>query len=206
LNSENANRVFILIGDGQIVASCAYTLFNIPSFAEAESTNSRIAGISLVITHPNYRGRGFSKRLMFECEEQARSEGAFLSLLWSDLYDFYSKLGYCLGGQELQWNITDTQKEILIPYKTTRNLDEIQSLYPDQSIFPKRDWTQYKKFTELKNFEIIVPQPNGLTNAYIMIGKGRDLKNCIHEFGGDPQQIIQLIRSYQYTERQKLAL
>lgn len=53
-----------------------------------------LGGIGSVATHPEYRGRGLARDLLLEREQYLRDEGFPLGLLFTDIPEFYAKLGW----------------------------------------------------------------------------------------------------------------
>ena len=98
LHSSNQRRVLFIEEDGQPVATTAWRPFEMKN-------GMRIACIGLVCTHKDHRKKGYSKQLLEEAEKMAIKEKSVLTVLWSDLVDFYFKLGYALCGSEITWNL-----------------------------------------------------------------------------------------------------
>jgi GNAT superfamily N-acetyltransferase len=73
----------------------------------------RSAGIGLVVTDPGEQRRGYGYRLQQEIERRAQDDGALVTVLWSDLVQFYTKLGYLVAGTELQWQLDKQELELL---------------------------------------------------------------------------------------------
>ena len=60
----------------------------------------RMAGISGVCTHPDYRRQGIGSSAMLYCLDRMRAQGAHLGLLWTPVPDWYRKFGWEQAGAE----------------------------------------------------------------------------------------------------------
>jgi hypothetical protein len=177
---------------GKIVSTASYKIFNFPKL------NLKIAGIGLVVTHPEFRKQRHSQSIQEKIELQAISEGATLAILWSDLEDFYKGQGYWPSGTEFQWDARDIDLQIPLPkaWHVLRisHFERIQKLY-NENWGPERDWSQYASFLNLPDtfgYECI--NDKGECIAYCLLGKGRDLRNSIHEVGGSFEGILLCIQ------------
>ena len=97
-----------------------------------------------------------------EIERRAhQKDRALFSVLWSDLVQFYSKLGYVAAGSEIQWQL-DTKEIETISAKMLQEKDDwsrfiirpllnfksVEKLYTTLNIGPKRDFAFYESLID----------------------------------------------------------
>lgn len=88
----------------------------------------KVAAIGSVVTDPDHRNQGLSNKIIENCLMSAEQEGADFAILWTDLYDFYRKMGfdwyrnqYCYrdrsSGNNLWLKVSEFQKKFrLTPF------------------------------------------------------------------------------------------
>jgi predicted acetyltransferase len=54
----------------------------------------KVAGIGSVVTSSEHRNRGLSRTIIDNCLTAAREHGSDFAILWTNLYDFYRKMGF----------------------------------------------------------------------------------------------------------------
>ncbi len=202
-SNEASQRLALLEGD-RLVATTAYRLFEFPG-------QLRVAALGLVVTHPDFRGRGHAAKLLAEGESRARAQGAALAALWSDLLNFYTKQGYLVGGTELQWTLDAEGYSLLrarlraeVPATTSyrvrplANFDEIAAL--GEGLGPRRESRHYDAFIALADTELFVAEDaSGRAKAWAFRGKGRDLRDTLHEIRGATSAVAPLLAHFAKT-------
>jgi GNAT superfamily N-acetyltransferase len=198
LNSANESRVWICVTNDQVVATSSWRPFE--AHIPGRSNTIKCAGIGLVVTDPGHRKKGFAASLQKHIEDSATKEGALLSLLWSDLHDFYMKQGFLPAGTEYMWSIP--KKEIKAPtdhpnFNVTKltDISEIAPLYEAQKHGPQRDWNLYNTLLQLSDTYGWVAKDTQSHKpiAYALMGKARDLRNTLHELIGDAKAVPSLL-------------
>lgn len=92
----------------------------------------RLGGIGSVATHPEYRGRGLARDLLLEREQYMRDEGFPLGLLFTDIPEFYAKLGWValpLRQFQLQFADGPVDSAFRIREFGPEDLDAIRALF-----------------------------------------------------------------------------
>jgi len=194
LSPANESRLWICLRGENVVACTSWRPFEVQIPGRPEPLNC--AGVGLVVTDPVHRKKGYAAALQKHIEDAARKDGMLLSLLWSDLHDFYMKQGFLPAGTEYMWSVSP--KEIREPQahdgfsvNKLTNLADIAPLYEAQKLGPRRNWQQYAPLLELSDTYGWVARDNAshAPIAYGLMGKARDLRNTVHELAGDPEAI-----------------
>lgn len=194
LNPQNAARnLFLELADGSVVASVSYRIFEmrVPHHPE----NLRVAGIGLVVTDQSHEGRGYASELLAEAERRALSEGAVLAWLWSDHQEFYEKRDYILAGTNCEWTCAPGTL-LATPHpgvQRAQSLHEMLALYESLGLGPERKLSDYAPFLQLPNTDFWILEEAGKTLAYAVVGKGRDLRDYLHECVGEVDAARQLL-------------
>ena len=166
-------------------------------FAEMQTGagSEKIALIGAVATDEKYRGQGHSTALLKEALKRIDAAKYSWSFLWGSEHAFYGKLGFQLYGVQARARLSDLEVQ-------SRNLisKSIQSGFTDE-IFKAlcntkigirlkaedRTWIAQQKTVKWYYLE----KPF----AFIAYEKGMDLKNIVHEMGGDLNGIQTLLYS-----------
>lgn len=198
LNPQNHSRIWICVQDDQVISTSSWRFFDV--VIPGRSKTLPCAGVGLVVTDSAHRKKGYAAKLQTLIEKAAVAEGALLSLLWSDLHDFYMKQGYLPAGTEYMWTIDKKDIHALSPDETVKitklnSLNEIISIYESQKQGPKRNWPQYNTLLELSDTYgwIAKDATTHTVLGYALMGKARDLRNTVHEICGDPRSIEPLL-------------
>ncbi len=160
----------------------------------------KVAAIGSVVTNPLHRNKGFSKQVLEDCIENARKHGCDFAILWSNLYDFYRKLGFELAGTEILLNVPQTFKCVDVPglrFVNSNKVDPeaILRLYSQHSTGSIRTTDEIRKFLNIPNARVFTAwDEQNVLQAYAVEGKGADLEGYIHEWGGNVSKLLPLIR------------
>lgn len=92
--TSNLSNVCVAKHAGRVVHACAVFYHNVA----ASGGRVRVAGLSGVCTHPDYRRYGLGSRAMLYCLDQMRAHGAHLGLLGTGIPDWYRKFGWERAG------------------------------------------------------------------------------------------------------------
>lgn len=160
----------------------------------------KIAAIGSVVTNPLYRNQGFSKQVLEDCIDGARKHGCDFAILWTDLYDFYRKLGFELAGSEVSLTVPQNFKCADVPglrfVNSTRvDPEAILRLYSQHSTGSVRTVDEIRKFLNIPNTRVFTAwDEKSVLQAYAVEGKGADLEGYIHEWGGGVSKLLPLIK------------
>lgn len=169
----------------------------------------KVAALGLVVTQTSERKKGLSRKLILEAEKRAHADNCALICLWSSLLDFYTKLGYVLASSEISWELgtassllergKDWGSEHKIRPLTAVDIPALLALYAEDSIGPARDAIIFERqFAQSDSLALGIEDSEGL-KAYALAGKGRDLRNVIHEIVGDPALFAPLLAEMSET-------
>jgi predicted acetyltransferase len=65
----------------------------------------KVGCIGSVVTSEKHRNQGLSKDVIQNCLDEITAQGCDFALLWSNLFEFYSRMGFTLAGSELSFLI-----------------------------------------------------------------------------------------------------
>ncbi len=65
----------------------------------------KMAAIGSVVTNPLHRNQGLSQAVLEDCNRWRSQHGCDFAILWTNLHDFYRKLGFELAGTEISMNV-----------------------------------------------------------------------------------------------------
>ncbi len=165
-----------------------------------------------VATAESHRGRGLMKDLMDTLEQEAQKKGLSALILWSDLSEFYHRLGFESLGKEFHFSFETMDLEPLtdIQVKQTKLQDIDRTLlqkllalrYPISRTL-QRSLSDYEQLIHIPSMELYTAWKNDNLCAFGWIGKGADMSGVIHEWGAqEPEMMIDL--SSEISKSQKL--
>jgi GNAT superfamily N-acetyltransferase len=165
----------------------------------------KVGAIGSVVTDESYRGQGLSRQIMESCLAEARAQDCDIAVLWTQLYDFYRKLGFELAGFEESFVIDrpledGTSKNVggkgppLIFKKGAQVAPEaILRVYQKHTVQTHRTAEDVRRFLQIPRARVYTAwDPQGSLEAYAVEGKGADLTNYIHEWSGSVPALFSL--------------
>jgi GNAT superfamily N-acetyltransferase len=214
LAPENASRNLFIIDESlpknsfpywPVVAAASFKPYEF--HFKGRPIPMRCAGIGLVVTSPEHQRKGYGYIIQNEIEKRAHDQdGALFTVLWSDLVQFYSKLGYVAAGTEMQWQLDKQDLDLLkkrlnaeLPttgqfhIRPLHNLSATKELYQNFGVGPARNFEDYSGLLDLPNtlsLGAYISDPQHIHPklvAYAHMGKARDLRDTLHEFVGNPK-------------------
>jgi len=167
----------------------------------------KVGAIGSVVTNEAHRNQGLSTQIIEDCLAQAERQQCDIAILWTDLYDFYRRLGFELAGTEISVVV---EEEFQAPDPTLRlskdskvAAEALHRLYSTHSVNSIRTVEETRKFLSIPQTQVYTAwDSSGQLAAYAVEGKGVDLSNYIHEWGGSVTAILTLL-SYIRREKQK---
>lgn len=172
----------------------------------------KVAAIGSVVTSPKHRNQGFSRQILDECVHAARAHGCDFAILWTNLYDFYRKLGFELGGTEISLTLPTEFKCEEVPglrfMNSTRvDPEALLRLYSMHTTGSVRTVDEIRKFLSIPNMRVYTAwdMQNSL-QAYAVEGKGADLDGYIHEWGGGVSKLLPLIQYAIQEQKRRLTV
>jgi GNAT superfamily N-acetyltransferase len=160
-----------------------------PLIIKTPSGLFKVAGIGSVVTSSEHRNQGLSKQIIDSCLTSATDHGCDFAILWTNIYEFYRKLGFELGGSEISILI---ERELPADTSGLRFMESnkvapeaIQRLYVQHTVTSLRTLEETRKYLQIPNMRIYTAwDDKNVLKAYAIEGKGADLNGYIHEWGG----------------------
>jgi len=167
----------------------------------------RVGLLGSVVTTPEYRGQGLASRLVKEALELLRRRGALICLLWSEANAFYESFGFHRAGREWDFKLsplhlpppTDTG---IVDYDPVRHAYAVWHLYGRHDVKLDRSLEEHKRLCSIPKSRIFVAEREGTPTAYIVVNKGADFENYVHEWGGEVDEVR---RTLAWVQRQRFA-
>lgn len=194
ITQSNRGNMRIIKEQGQVLAHALLKYH----FIKTPIGLFKVGAIGSVVTHPAHRGRGLSHAILTECLETAQREACDFVILWSNLHDFYRKVGFELGGSEVAlWLDQDVQ----VPNENLRFVqshqispEALQRLYSQHTVGSMRSVEEIRKYLTIPGMRVFTAWDSmNQLQAYAIEGKGVDLKNYIHEWGGGVSKLLPLL-------------
>lgn len=191
--AENAQRSFAIgADDGTLAAHAAWR----PVALRSGEQRIEAAGIGLVATAPELRGRGLAQRVVAHCIADALRAGAELAFMFGELTPLYARLGFARAGRERITRV-DPAACARDPRVATGCPDDAPRLLPlleRHALRAERSALDFARVLAVGGTHAYLLLERGSVLAYCVEGKGRDLEGVIHEWAGEPANIEALIR------------
>ena len=200
-NRHNLNNIRVFVEDGKILSHAV--IKNL--IVKTPMTIFKVAGIGSVVTSPEHRMKGYSQQVIQSCLDEASKQGADIAILWTDLYDFYRKMDFELSGTEIALIISKelevSSKGLKINKSNKVDPNAILNLYSQHSIGSMRTANEIFNYMQIPNTQLYTAwDENNNLKAYAVEGRGADLSNYIHEWGGGVSSLIPLFNEI-YKEK-----
>lgn len=171
----------------------------------------KVGAIGSVVTNPDHRSQGLSTNIISNCLDEAQRQQCDVAILWTDLFDFYRRMGFELAGNEISFVIdrpleTKTQ-ELRFSNDSRIAPEAILRLFMNHTVNTVRTAEEVRKFLAIPQTKIYTAwTANNQLAAYAIEGKGADLSGYIHEWGGGVNEILSLVSWIQKTQNKPLTL
>lgn len=163
--------------------------------------------VSLVYTDPESRGQGHASRIVRAAIDHAGRLGLGLVMLWSELESFYSRLGFTRVGCE--------SLVLVDPERIDRALETLGGASDrlHLEIPSEADWSEIERMRGARDCQLeldagLLARMRGIPDMSVRVardadclrgfairGRGDDLAEIIHDWGGDPQAALLCCRS-----------
>jgi GNAT superfamily N-acetyltransferase len=192
-DKDNIENIRVIAKDGEILSHVSIYLSTIRS----RDLVFKMGGISAVGTHPDYRRRGLAGSVMRDCVDVMRERGCHLSFLWTDLHDFYREFGYEPAGSFYMFKpdvsiFSSASSDCDVVDYSLEKLPEIIEIHDRESLRTERTAKIYETYFSLARAKTLLALRNGKVSAYAVKGVGRDLMGFMHDWGGEPQDLLRL--------------
>lgn len=195
---QESSGSLIAIGEGEVVQSACTILAR-----EFRAGDTRVRGgmIGSVSTAPELRGRGLATRTIIEAEARLQIDGCAFVLLWGEEPSFYLKRGYSPAGVEHDFLLNPEVTSLLPASDGVREVTEadvpvLHSLYSRHSSRIERTVEEMAEMLTSPGMTVLVNEVDGEVVAYAVRGRGVDLQEAIHEWGGEPQGLLPIVRAH----------
>jgi len=190
-------RVIVVEEEGVVRSTCAVLIRELIT----PNASLRVGMIGSVSTDPDHRGRGLATSAIEAAEEYFTEQGCIFSLLWADSEEFYLKRGYQRIGSEIDFAIGLEQLKSLPSCENVRIFteDDLQQVHSLYTRHPERVGRQVSETASLlgtPGMEVLVNEDAGQIVAYACVGRGGDMANVIHEWGGEPKSLGACIHAH----------
>jgi GNAT superfamily N-acetyltransferase len=173
----------------------------------------KVAAIGSVVTAPEHRNRGLSRQILDDCLAAGRAHGCDFAILWTNIFDFYRKLGFELAGTEISLTIPQTFKSpeaapgLRFLQSNKVDPEAMLRLYSMHTTGSLRTVEDIRKFLTIPNARIYTAwdEQNRL-QAYLVEGKGADFEGYIHEWGGGVSKLTALLSHAVHERKNSLTL
>jgi predicted acetyltransferase len=177
-----------------------------PHILKTPAAIYKIGAIGSVVTQSEYRNKGLSKRILEDCLEVCKAQQCDIAILWTNLYDFYQKLGFTLAGYEINLQIDENfkvpQNSHLRVLKSTQvDPHALLKLMNQHSVMTVRTPEDIRKLMNIPSSNIYTAwDSQSQIYAYAVEGKGADLSGYVHEWGGSVSELCEVFKHIQ-TEK-----
>lgn len=182
---HGSGRVIVVEEQGEVLSTCAVLVRELVT----PNANIRVGMIGSVSTDPEHRGRGLATSALKAAEEYCLQDGCLFTLLWADSEEFYLKRGYQRIGSEVDFAIGSEQLQKLpscdgVRLFTADDVQQVHSLYIRHPERVERTPEETAALLDTPGMEVLVNEDSGQIHAYTCLGRGGDMGNVIHEWGG----------------------
>jgi hypothetical protein len=134
-------------------------------------------------------------------EQELARRGALLAILWGDDAEYYEKRGWRKIGWEIDFTIPPGCAENLpepagVRERTREDDGQIHELYERHPERVGRTAAETSALLACPEMEVLVVERWGRVAGYTCLGRGADLRNVVHEWAGDAQALLALLREH----------
>lgn len=201
----NLNNIRIIKENDEVLAHAVMR----PVIIKTPAGLFKAGALGSVVTSEDHRNQGLSTKTLESCLEAARGHGCDFAILWTNLYDFYRRLGFELAGTELSVVI---DRDIVAPAQGLRFLDSskvaadaIHRLYSQHTVTSLRTLEDTRRYLQIPNTRVYTAwDDKNMLKAYAIEGKGADLNGYIHEWGGGVSSLLPLFNHVRQIQQRPI--
>lgn len=204
IHDDNLNNVRVIKENDTFLSAAIMK----PILIKSPAGLFKAAAIGSVVTHPTHRNQGLSTQVLEACLKAAKDHGCDFAILWTNLFDFYRKIGFELAGTEISLQIPLNFKPPEVQGLRFLNSPRVDAeailrLYNQHTTGTLRTADDIRKFLTIPNTRVFTAWgPDNKLEAYAVEGKGADLDGYIHEWGGGVSKLLPLLK-YAVTEAKR---
>lgn len=193
LSSSNLHNMRIISEQDQVLSHAVIK----PLIIKTPHIIFKAGAIGSVVTEDDHRGQGLSTQIIQDCLRIATEQSCDIAILWTDIFDFYRRLGFELGGSEYSFIIDENfdfpTGDLRFSTDSKISAEAIHRLYSKHTVNSVRSVEETRKFLSIPQTKVYTAwEPNGQLAAYAIEGKGMDLKGYLHEWGGSVSKLLPL--------------
>ncbi len=164
--------------------------------------------IGSVATDPRFRNQGLCSAVLATAEDELRRRGALLAILWADDPDYYAKRGWRPFGWEIDFHLpAECMERLPEPFgvreRSPADDAQIHALYERHAERVTRSAEETHSLLGCPGMEVLVLERWGRIAGYTCLGRGSDLRDVVHEWGGDAQALLALLREHLARRRER---
>lgn len=206
-SEANRNNIRIITENEEVLAHAVVR----PMIIKTPAGLFKIAGLGSVVTSTDRRNEGLSTKTIESCLEAARAHGCDFAILWTNLYDFYRRMGFELAGNELSVVLDRdmTAGEAGLKFLESGKIapEAIHRLYAQHTVTSLRTIDETRKYLQIPNSRVYTAwDANGALKAYAIEGKGADLDGYVHEWGGGVQALLSLFAHIRSSQKRTITI
>nr|WP_295900407.1 GNAT family N-acetyltransferase [uncultured Bdellovibrio sp.] len=192
-SSNNLHNMRIIADEGHVLSHAVLK----PLIIKSPHVIFKVGAIGSVVTDDQHRGQGLSTKVISDCLKLATEQSCDIAILWTDLFDFYRRMGFELAGSEISFVVEENfdipPVNLRFSTDTKVSPDAIYRLYSAHSVNSVRTIEETRKFLSIPQTKVYTAwESNGQLAAYAIEGKGVDLGGYIHEWGGSASKLMAL--------------
>lgn len=197
LGKKNIDNMRVIVSGGQVISHAAVYISTLRSGDLA----FKVGGVSSVATDAAHRGRGLGSEVVRDCIRVMEKASCHLSILWTQRQDFYRNLGYETAGSSYIFKASAPyffhipSPCRVIPY-SPRYLPAITKIHRRDPLRTARSAKEYDTYLDLPRTNTLIAKRDKDVTAYAVMGKGEDLRNCVHDWGGEAEDLLCLVRDF----------
>jgi predicted N-acetyltransferase YhbS len=182
-----------------------------PTIVKTRRGLVKVGCLGSVVTDEDHRNKGLSQAVLNECLAGIKAQGCDIAILWSDLYDFYRKMGFELAGSEVSLLV---DRPLPLPPKKFKIVEgnrvdpqALFRLYSQHSVSSIRTLDDFDKYLKIPNCRLYTAwSADGKLEGYAVEGKGADLQGYIHEWGGSVDAVITLVNQVRSQQNKPITV
>ena len=207
--AQSHNMRIITEGTAEAEEIIAHAVFK-PIILKTPLGVFKIAGIGSVVTSDKHRNQGHSTRIIESCLAAAKDADCDFAILWTDLYEFYRRMGFELASSEVTVVIDrDVAPPTNYKFNDSNRIspDAVLRVFNQHSVSSHRTLEDIRAMLAIPNTRVATAwDPSGKLAAYAIEGKGADLDGYVHEWGGSTSAIMALLTHLRTTQKRDLRL
>ena len=172
----------------------------------------KVAAIGSVVTDPKFRNQGHSQKVLEASLEAAKTHGCDFAILWTDIYDFYRKLGFELSGSEIGMKIDSSfsylnEEQLRIESTSNVSSEALLKVYNKHLVGTIRIPADIQSYLKIPNMKLYTAwDSKNQLRSYAALGKGADLNGYVHEWGGGVSDLLTMFQHIQRVENRTLTV